>query len=100
MKSEGWHTLGQRGEFCKESSSQNQFCAQSTANSYKHLNAKTIIEIIITHIHDNHIKFEVSLHFWQIWPTVWHPLKTSGLMKVRGGHPFRLMQIPKNANFV
>ena len=30
-----------------------------------------IVGIIITHIHDNHIKFEVSLHFWQIWPTVW-----------------------------
>jgi hypothetical protein len=25
---------------------------------------------IITHIYDNHIKFEVNLHFWQIWPTV------------------------------
>ena len=24
----------------------------------------------ITYIHDNHIKFEVSLHFGQIWPTV------------------------------
>ena len=24
----------------------------------------------INHIHDNHIKFEVSLNFWQIWPTV------------------------------
>ena len=24
----------------------------------------------INHINDNHIKFEVSLHFWQIWPTV------------------------------
>ena len=22
------------------------------------------------HRHDNHIKFEVSLHFWPIWPTV------------------------------
>ena len=38
---------------------------------------------IITHIYDNHIKFEVSLDFWQIWPTVWHPyfrtnLETSG----------------------
>ena len=25
---------------------------------------------IITHIYDYHIKFEVSLHFWRIWPTV------------------------------
>ena len=24
----------------------------------------------INHIIDNHIKFEVSLHFWRIWPTV------------------------------
>ena len=22
---------------------------------------------------DNHIKFEISLHFWWIWPTVWRP---------------------------
>ena len=29
---------------------------------------KNIIGIIITH--DNHTKFEVSLHFWQIWPNV------------------------------
>ena len=28
------------------------------------------LSIIITHIYDKHIKFEVSLHFWQIWPTV------------------------------
>ena len=28
---------------------------------------------IITHIYDNPIKFEVSLDFWRIWPTVWHP---------------------------
>jgi hypothetical protein len=40
------HTLGQRGEFCKETSPQNQFCAQCT----------DIIGIVITHIHDNHIK--------------------------------------------
>ena len=26
-------TLGQRGEFCKETSPQNQFCAQCTVNS-------------------------------------------------------------------
>ena len=26
----------------------------------------------INHISDNHIKFEVSLHFLAIWPTVWH----------------------------
>ena len=25
------------------------------------------------HINVNHIKFEVSLHFLGIWPTVWHP---------------------------
>ena len=25
---------------------------------------------IITHIYENHIKFEVSLHFWRIWPSV------------------------------
>ena len=24
----------------------------------------------IDHINDNHIKFEVSLHFWGNWPTV------------------------------
>ena len=24
----------------------------------------------INHINDNHIEFEVSLHFWGIWPTV------------------------------
>ena len=28
------------------------------------------LSIIITHIYDKHMKFEVSLHFWQIWPTV------------------------------
>ena len=30
---------------------------------------------IITHIYDNHIIFEVSLHFWRIWPSVcrWDP---------------------------
>ena len=27
----------------------------------------------INHINDNHIKFEVSLHFLGIWPTVRHP---------------------------
>ena len=27
----------------------------------------------INHINDNHIKFEVSLHFWGIWTTVRHP---------------------------
>ena len=26
----------------------------------------------INHINDNHIKFEFVLHFWGIWPTVWH----------------------------
>ena len=26
---------------------------------------------IITHIYENHFKFEVSLHFWRIWPSVW-----------------------------
>ena len=26
----------------------------------------------INQINDNHIKFEVSLHFLGIWPTVWH----------------------------
>ena len=26
----------------------------------------------INHSIDNHIKFEVSLHFWGIWPTVRH----------------------------
>jgi hypothetical protein len=26
----------------------------------------------INNINDNHIEFEVSLHFWGIWPTVWH----------------------------
>ncbi len=30
----------------------------------------------------------------------WAPPKKLGLMKVRGGHPFGLMQIPKNAEFV
>ena len=29
----------------------------------------------------------------------WAPLKNLGLMKVRGGHPFGLMQIPRNAKF-
>jgi hypothetical protein len=24
----------------------------------------------INHINENHIKFEVSLHFWGIWPSV------------------------------
>ena len=28
----------------------------------------------INHINDNHIKFEVSLHFGSIWPTVWHTI--------------------------
>ena len=27
-------------------------------------------ETMINHINDNHIKFEVSLHFGEIWPTV------------------------------
>ena len=30
----------------------------------------------INHINENHIKFEVSLHFWAIWPTVWHCMPT------------------------
>ena len=30
----------------------------------------------------------------------WVPPKPCGLMKVRDGHPFGLMQIPKNAKFV
>ena len=30
-------------------------------------------KLLISHIYDNHIKFEVSLHFWWIWPTVWYP---------------------------
>ena len=25
----------------------------------------------INHINDNHVMFEVSLHFFGIWPTVW-----------------------------
>ena len=25
-------------------------------------------------INDNHIKWQVSLHFWGVWPTVWHPI--------------------------
>ena len=25
---------------------------------------------MFSHTYENHIKFEVSLHFWQIWPTV------------------------------
>ena len=29
-----------------------------------------LFHAIITHIYDNHIMFEVSLHFWWIWPTV------------------------------
>ena len=29
-----------------------------------------LFNAIIIHIYDNHIKFEVSLHFWRIWPTV------------------------------
>ena len=28
----------------------------------------------INYINDNHIKFEVSLHFWRIWPTVRHDI--------------------------
>ena len=32
----------------------------------------------ITHINDNHIKFEVSLHFWGIWPTVGRGGGTNG----------------------
>ena len=31
-----------------------------------------LFHAIITHIYDNNIKFEVSLHFWRIWPTVRH----------------------------
>ena len=30
----------------------------------------------INYIIDNHINFEVSLHFLGIWPTLWHSLKT------------------------
>ena len=29
-----------------------------------------LFHALITHINDNHIKFEVTLHFWRIWPTV------------------------------
>ena len=32
----------------------------------------------INHINDNHIKFEVSLHFGGIWPTVRRALGTVG----------------------
>ena len=35
---------------------------------------------IIGHIYDNHIKFEVSLHVWEIWPTVWQCVNLSYLM--------------------
>ena len=30
-----------------------------------------LFHAIITHIYDNHINFEVSLHFRWIWPNVW-----------------------------
>ena len=35
------------------------------------LNSQITIATSITQIYDNHIKLEVSLHFWAIWPTVW-----------------------------
>ena len=36
-------------------------------NNFQHANkTKT------NHINDNHIKFQVSLHFWGIWPPVYH----------------------------
>ena len=33
---------------------------------------------IITYIYENHIKFEVSLHFWRIWPSVRRAANCSG----------------------
>ena len=40
-------------------------------------------------INDNHIKFDVSLHFWGIWSTVWRPLKTFKYIS------WRLFELPK-----
>ena len=34
---------------------------------------------VIKHKYKNHIKFEVSLHFWPIWPTVGHLAFTNGI---------------------
>ena len=34
------------------------------------INKLLLFNTVITHIYDNHIKFEVSLHFWRIWPTL------------------------------
>ena len=37
----------------------------------------------INHINDNHIMFEVSLHFWRFWPTVCHcKLKMTNMFRV------------------
>ena len=38
--------------------------------SAKKQNKLRLFHSIITHIYDNHIQFEVSLHFWWIWPSV------------------------------
>ena len=35
----------------------------------------------INHINDNHIKFEVSLHFWWIWPTVGHQAAMQSILE-------------------
>ena len=45
--------------------------ARSVGHTYKAVyNNKQAKKTKIDHINDNHIKFEVSLHFLGIWPTV------------------------------
>ena len=46
-------------------------------------------KLLICHIYDNYIKFEVSLHFWWIWPTVWrgvllHTAAVGAIGRARG----------------
>ena len=63
-----------------------------------------LFHAIITHIYDYHIKFEVSLHFWRIWPTVWRawPARREGILHWRQAPPCaprRLLRAGESFNF-
>ena len=89
-----WHTMGQSNQECKETLESNVWgsCRKAWFNIFvkqnKHFWFQSHIWFWgllylqnkfqqtnvneINHVNDNHIKFEVSLHFLGIWPTLCH----------------------------
>ena len=76
-------TVGQSNQYCKETTESFKIFVKQNRNSFgfshifdsevcyctKHVSTNKQNQI--NHINDNYIKFEVSLHFGGIWPTVW-----------------------------